>query len=282
MKTLCSFTTFTIILFLVSCSWHKDFSEKKESMSKSQQKTLFEDPMTGNWQDNWFLDGKKATVENRDSGLYFSGGTITKKQDKEKYHAHHAVLWTKQVFEGDLAISFEITRVDNSDYGNILVYIQAEGIGIPPYEKDIHAWKKLREIPAMSTYFNYMNLLSVSLRENVRCKRYPFSDMTNNGAKFKGPLIGPMLEYGGLKTGKTYKVEIEKKNPLLNFKISDAETGQLIAEHTWDVSENTDDRKPHLITKGRIGIRHMSTKQMIYKNFQVKRIGKEKTDAVLK
>jgi hypothetical protein len=44
------------------------------------------------------------------------------------------VLWTKRGFEGDLVIRFEMKRVDTSDYGTTLVYIQAQGIGKPPYE----------------------------------------------------------------------------------------------------------------------------------------------------
>ena len=41
-------------------------------------------------------------------------------------------------------------RVDTSDYGNTLLYIQAQGIGKEPYMKDITEWNKLREIPAMN------------------------------------------------------------------------------------------------------------------------------------
>lgn len=82
-----------------------DLSEKNgaqqetKAESKAAEKVLFVDPMTENWQKNWFLDGQKATLEHRDGGLYFAAGTVTKKQDPENYHAHHAVLWTKQVFE---------------------------------------------------------------------------------------------------------------------------------------------------------------------------------------
>lgn len=73
--------------------------------------------MTGNWRDNWFLDGEKATLNNSGNGLYFASGTVTKSQDPEEYHAHHAVLWTKQEFSGDILIRFDCTRVDTSSYG---------------------------------------------------------------------------------------------------------------------------------------------------------------------
>ena len=103
---------------------------ERRDNKQTESTILFEDSMLDDWQEKWFLDGQKATLEHRNEGLYFSGGTITKSEDPEKYHAHHAVLWTKQVFEGDLLISYEMTRIDTSDYGNTLLYIQAQGIGI--------------------------------------------------------------------------------------------------------------------------------------------------------
>ncbi|MGD1979958.1 MAG: hypothetical protein PVJ98_11235, partial [Akkermansiaceae bacterium] len=129
--------------------------------------------MTSNWRDNWFVDGKEVTLEHRDGGLFFSAGTVTKAMDPEEYHAHHAVLWTKSEFEGDLRITYEMTRVDQSGYGTTLLYLQAQGTGRGPYAKDISEWNKLREIPAMNLYFENMDLISLSFRENLRCKRYP-------------------------------------------------------------------------------------------------------------
>jgi hypothetical protein len=271
-----------ILLLLASCSGEgrnksktsPEVNDKRQGnpgANKTDTNILFEDPMTANWQENWFLDGQKATLEHRNGGLYFAGGTVTKKDDPKEYHAHHALLWTKQEFEGDLFISFEMTRVDTSNYGNTLIYIQAQGIGKAPYEEDISAWSERRTEPAMDKYFNYMNLLSISLRENIRCRRYPWNDVEKN-VPFKGPLIEPMYDYGGIATGKTYRIEIEKITPILRLRLYDAESGNRLTECIWDTSVNTEDRKPHLIQKGRIGLRHMATKQFIYKNFTVKKI----------
>ncbi len=78
-----------------------------------------------------------------------------------------------------------------------------------------------------------------------------------------------MLEYDGLKTGQTYHIVLEKRSPHLTFTMYDAKNNNRLLHHTWDTSINTDDRNPPLIEHGRIGIRHMSTKQVIYKNFMV-------------
>ena len=55
-------------------------------------KMLFEDPMTGNWQEKWFLDGKKATLEHRDGGLCFftPPSNVDKNKDRATFDAHHA------------------------------------------------------------------------------------------------------------------------------------------------------------------------------------------------
>jgi len=248
-----------------------DAKQKEPIVNETDTKVLFEDAMVADWQKNWFLDGKNATLEHRDGGLYFAAGTITKAMDREKYHAHHAVLWTKREFEGDIAISFEMKRVDASTYGTTLVYIQAQGIGAPPYVEDIHAWRELRDVPAMSHYFNYMNLLSLSLRGEIRFKRYPWNDVAR-GTKYKTVLVEPMHEYDGIESGKTYRVEIEKRNPSLTIRLYDPHTGARFSECTWDASKGMEDRPVRFIEKGRIGLRHMSTRQHVYRNFKVSRL----------
>jgi hypothetical protein len=278
MKSLQLLAGFISTLLLVSCntvapskadasSGHAHNGMGKQPMDSSGSKVLFEDPMTDNWREHWFLDGKKATVEHRDGGLYFAAGTVTKAMDPVEYNAHHAVLWTKQEFEGDIRISFEMKRVDTSDYGAVLIYIQAQGIGTPPYVKDIYAWRKLREVPSMDEYFNYMNLLSISLRENIRCKRYPWNDVEKHIAF--DPLIPPMYDWHGLTPGKWFRFEIDKRLRSLTFTMYDADSGKCLTECTWDTSKNTEGRLPRFVTKGRIGLRQMSTRQSIYKNFKV-------------
>ena len=56
------------------------------------------DPGTKDWQTHWFLDGELATIENSNEGMNFSAGPVNRDD------AHHAVLWTKDSFQGDQAI----------------------------------------------------------------------------------------------------------------------------------------------------------------------------------
>lgn len=244
--------------------------DKSYSNKATDTRILFEDPMTGDWRENWFLDGKKATLRNTENGLFFSGGTVTKSDDPVIYHAHHTVLWTQKEFEGDIRISYEMTRVDSSDYGTTLLYIQAQGIGIPPYVEDISAWNELREIPEMSTYFSFMDLISLSFRENLRCKRYPWRDEHLEWYDGRG-LIEPMVDYKHEKIlpGKTYQVEVEKRAGSLRLRLMEKEHQKLLIDHTWNTDNIAEGIEPKQIRKGRIGLRHMATRQYIYRNFKV-------------
>ena len=260
MKDIRKIVTNALVFFLLI------FVSQKPLFGQPASKILFEDSMMGDWQKNWFLDGKKAIVLHNCDGLFFSGGSVTKSEDPENYHAHHAVLWTRQVFEGDILITYEMTRVDSSDYGNTLLYIQAQGIGKEPYLKDIAEWSELREIPAMSLYFENMDLISLSFRENLRCKRYPWKD--SNGEWYpKRGLIEPMVDYMGIIPGKKYSVEVEKRKNSVTLRLYDGVTKEKLTDYTWDTTKVPDDLEP--IQKGRIGLRHMSTKQFIYRNFKV-------------
>ncbi len=248
-------------------------SPESEVIQEISSTILFEDSMTGDWQEKWFLDGKKATLRNSEAGLYFSGGTVTKPQDPEAYHAHHAVLWTKREFEGDLRISFEMTREDTSDYGNTLLYIHAQGLGTEAFPKDITQWNDFREISAMNKYFTNMELWSLSFRENIRARRYPLQSADPDTEPVGGTVF-PYVDYVGMIPGKTYRVLVEKRGPTMTLRLADKETGELYANHTWDmtvVSKDGKSRAP-VLEKGRIGLRHMSTKQFTYKNFKVEQL----------
>jgi len=245
------------------------FGSQMPLFGQTGLKILFEDSMMDDWKENWFLDGEKATIDHREDGLYFSGGTITKSEDPENYHAHHTVLWTKQVFEGDLRISYEMTRIDSSDYGTTLLYIQAQGVGNGPYKQDISEWSGLRKIPAMNLYFENMDLISISFRENLRCKRYPWKD--SNGEWYpKRGLIEPMVDYAGILPGKTYSVEVLKRKTSVSMHLYYGETKELLTDFTWDITKVPEELDP--VQKGRIGLRHMSTRQFIYRNVKVEKL----------
>lgn len=117
---------------------------------------LFADPMTGSWQENWFLDGHKAELRHDKGGLHFQAtespiGWEERRESYEKrteFDSHHAVLWTKEIFEGEIGVSFEMTRT--SEGFTFLLYLLAQGVGLEPYSEDIIDWQELREIPRMN------------------------------------------------------------------------------------------------------------------------------------
>lgn len=233
-------------------------------------RNLLEDTMTGDWQENWFLDGKKATLENREDGLHFTAtpSDVDKKEDRAKFDAHHAVLWTKREFEGDIRISYEFTRV--SKEFTFLLYMHAQGVGTPPYVADIAAWRELREISAMKLYFTYMNLTGVTFREQIRLRRYPWLDA--DGVEYDDNLIGQKIDYDRIPEGQAYRVDIELRSTSFSFRLEEVGNPKNVIEQTHDLAKGLDPRRPVPSTRGRIGLRHMGGTAVVYKNFQVRQL----------
>ncbi len=248
---------------------------------------LFEDSLTGDWQENWFIEGDNATLTSGDLGLFFAAGTYDypdpenrTPEQNETMSEHHAVLWTQQEFAGDLIISYECTRLDQSPFGVNIIYIQAQGIGTDEYPKDIYLTRESRRVAGMGKYYTYMNALHISYNVGnfetpsyIRARRYPKNDPI--GLRWGMTKISPDYDDEGAKMlpGQTYIIEVEKTATTMIFRTFDQETLQLLNECTWDISSNNlhELMEPKVIEEGRIGLRQMSTKQNIYKNFKVLR-----------
>ena len=95
-------------LLITPCQTHAE----DPPSSAEPENILFEDPMTGDWRENWFLDGEKATITQDENGLHFEAGSepdLAPRRNespelRELYDSYHAVLWTQQEFEGEVGI----------------------------------------------------------------------------------------------------------------------------------------------------------------------------------
>lgn len=246
---------------------------------------LFYDPMTSDWQDNWFLDGENGTLTHTREGLIYAAGTyMYPDMDNRTYEQrvemskHHTILWTKESFEGDVIVSFECTRLDTSSFGVNIVYLQAQGIGRDGYLEDIYEWRDQRKVASMGTYSNYMNLLHISYNVGgftapsyIRARRYPQND--DIGLRWGMTPLKPDYDDEGaiMLPGKKYIVEIEKTDESLVFRIFDGASKKLLKECPWDTTQIPELMEPKVIKEGRIGLRQMSTKENVYKNFRVLR-----------
>ena len=100
-------------LLLIQCKSPNPIKEKANkdnktfnSLNKKQNWTLvFEDECTTDWQENWTLDGLIARVENSKAGMLFTAGP------EPKNDAHHAVLWTKESFSGNIKIEYDLSLI---------------------------------------------------------------------------------------------------------------------------------------------------------------------------
>jgi len=233
---------------------------------------MFEDPMTANWQEHWFLDGRNATLEHRDGGLAFltTASEVHKNVDRAAFDAQHAVLWTRQEFAGDIRISYTYSRLPGCSWQK-LIYVQARGIGEGPYEEDIYAWRDRREISVMSEYFNHMDLIALSLRDEVRCRRYPTHDL--EGHALENEFL-PRAECGSMVEGRDYHCLVDKRRDSIRLRITDVQSGERLADHAWDLTDETilKDRDPRSVDQGRIGIRLMGGHRILMRDFRVERL----------
>lgn len=265
MQKLLLSVTFLVILLptQVISQNDNDFYKKFNTLKKKPWKDVFSDDGSGNWKHKWFLDGQRATIKNMHDGMLFSAGPI------EYDNASHAVLWTKNSFQGNIKIEYDYTRMDNINQFVNIIYIQATGIGSGPYNKDISTWSDLRVIPYMKTYFKNMNLLHISYAaypmENnpnntdyVRARRYPVLPGQNFNSSTM--LKGDFYDTGLFKPGIKHHITIIKHSNDLYMHVEGADKSTLFH---WDTSEF------EKIGEGRIGFRHMWTRCSKYANIKV-------------
>ena len=258
-----SSTIIRMLLFLVvlasSCKSTALLVEKEnQSLINWKKKTLLlEDSGTKDWKVQWFLDGKKARIENLLTGMYYAAGP------EYNNDTSHAVLWTKKTFSGDIMIEFDYIRTDTSDCCVNIVYFHATGKGGPEYPEDIALWNEKREVPTMSTYFRNMNTYHISFAtagDYIRLRRYDPS----KGIRLAGTDILPdNFGAGMFKLFQSYHVQIVRYKDQVSFLVqnNDDPTDNLILQ--WDTSQALP------LHEGRIGLRHMYSRAALYKNIKV-------------
>lgn len=259
------------LALIASCNSMASERETETSVNGDEAELLFNDPMTENWQEQWFLDGERATLEHRNGGLAFlTEYTVNKNVDRAGFDAQHAVLWTRPEFEGDIRISYTYTKLPGCSWQK-LIYVHAQGIGEGPHVEDIYAWRELREVAVMSAYFKYMDLIGFSIRDQIRCRRYPIEDSEERRIpnEFK-----PRGANDGLPIGHELQVVVEKREQSIRLSIKDVETGEYPVDHTWDLTDEAilENREPLHVEKGRIGIRQMGGHKILMRDFKVERL----------
>lgn len=223
----------------------------------------FQDSGIKKWQSKWFLDGLQANIKNTKAGMLFNAGT------KAGTDAHHAVLWTKKSFKGNVKIEYNFTRKDSATKWAIILYLHATGTGVVPYVKDISKWNNLRSIPAMKTYFTNMKALHISYasfennnsdktKDYIRVRQYPVISGQNFNTTTEIP--NPFFETGLFKTDENYTITVIKTNEKLYFKVIGKNTSKLFC---WNLKN-----QPSL-PEGRIGLRQMASRSSLYKDISI-------------
>jgi hypothetical protein len=256
------------LLFLALVCLAISMNAQEESFRKLQMldwKQTFFDPGTTDWSERWLLDGLKARVYNAPQGMEFYAGPIPAEDSS------HAVLWTRKSFSGHVKIEYEYTRLDAATkYVNIL-YIQATGSGRGDFAEEIFDWSALRSVPAMGMYFNHMDTYHISYAaygnsevdapvDYIRARRY----MPETGKGLLGTDLAPdYFQTGLFQPGIRHRITVIKYGNDLYMEIIGPAKRMLCY---W---KNTS-LPP--IEKGRIGLRHMASRNARYRNFSVAEI----------
>jgi len=242
----------------------KTITERKsfEILQNLTWKEIFADNFKKPWTNNWFVDGQKAKFKNTKAGLLFKAGTTSASD------ADHAVLWSKQCFQGDVRIEFNFTRKDTATRFVNILYMFAEGSGVGAYDKDIAKWSDLRQIPAMKTYFEHINAYHISFaafendninpaEDYIRARRY----LPELGKGLNGTELKPGYFRTGLfRTGVSHHITIIRGGNDLFMKIKNSEKERI---YHWKTNEFP------ALNAGRIGLRLMGSRMSEFGNFKV-------------
>lgn len=197
--------------------------------------------------EDWFLDGKKAKIEETEDGIILSSGP-TFEED-----ASHCVLWTKKRYHGNLKVSFDYTPLDTAGEESVsvcILYLLAEGEGSAEYPRDITLWNDKRTVPAMSLYFEHMRLYHISFaaydrnhepHSYVRAREYKAGGFQGTDLKpdyLPGTLFAP---------GSTTHIEAMKQGHFLSFTATD---DRQTLHCQWELQDP-------ILQSGRVGIRQM-------------------------
>ena len=224
---------------------------------------VFYDACTGNWKNNWTLDGLKAVVSNSEKGMDLIAGPIARD------NSCHAVLWTKPSFHGDIKIKYEFTRLDTSVLYVVILYVQATGSDQGQYKKDISEWHNLRTVPSMGIYFDNMNTYHISyaafggeirnpVQDYIRARRY----MPRLGKGLKETDLQPD-DYGNIglfETETTHNITVIKKGNELFMRVKNEKKDFLCYWKNQTLPP---------IVEGRVGLRHMYTRGARYRNILI-------------
>ena len=264
-----------ILLFIVltvntlfANSQTKEYAEAFNKLNNAPAKLAFSDDFSKPWTKKWHLDGKIARIIQENNSIKVYAGEKVYNADKSLANENHLVLWTKKEFEGDIKIEYDFTRLDTSKYNWVnILYIQAQGCGEGKYKKDIFRWNKLREIPAMHTYFDNMDTYHISYavqpvpsegkHEYIRARRYmPVWKNGMKGTNMKEEYYDSKL----FKKDVTYHITCIKKGKEIYFNVKGDNRNETFYFNGAEFPP---------ITKGRIGLRQMFTRHSKYENFKV-------------
>ncbi len=256
----------TISLQLTAKNREREFAQ----LLQQDWKVALSDSLTRFNPSHWQLDGVQGTIQCGEEGLTLQAGKVLDSNDS------HVVLWSRTPFVGDIRVEYDFTRLDRSKGSSVnILYMHAQGSEVGLYSRDIMEWCALREVAAMRTYFNNMNLYHISYAvtdygtgearkdsiksDYVRARRYHPVEKGGLG----GTNLTPEYAHTGLfQPDVTYHISVilSLEKCRLYMEVSNEEVKKLF---WFDLEKET------LLHDGYLGFRQMWERTSRYKNLEV-------------
>ncbi len=204
-------------------------------------KLAYSDPCTGDWRENWSLDGDSSVVTGSEGMTFYA--------DK----GHHDVLWFRPVIEGDIRVEYDYLNFPTRG-GTTILFIEASGKDGGQYPEDILQWSEARSSGRYSLYKGEMNYVSVSYsnpQNEVRLRQCPGFQV-----------IARHENANMFQPGQLHHIVAEKVGRQMRFTVTNRHSG------VRKSFEATLAEQP-AIAPGRIGLRNMNNRKVRYSDFKL-------------
>lgn len=241
-------------------------AQQPNSTDLKRGKVLFKYKGTRDPWKKWFLDGTRASITTSKKGMLFEAG------QEFGNDTCNAVLWTKKDFTGNVLIEFDYTRTDTTTRNVNILYFHATGKGDNEYPEDIYLWRDKRTVPKMNHYFLNMNAYHISYaafdaekysgdNDYIRLRRYDPALKKLAGSE----ILPDKFKTGMFKPFTTYHIEVGLLNNGIMMRVTNKTNPDLQLTCQWDAGSS-------VLSHGRVGVRHMNTRNALYKNIIVRQI----------
>ena len=223
---------------------------KVNKVNAAWQEQLFIPGTKGNIEKDWIKDGVNGKATYTNEGMLFDTANGTG-------DAYSSILWTKQVFKGDVRLEYKFkrlnTNINNGKSMVSMVLLYGHGIG-GQYPDDISTWKRPVSGQGFHKTMNHHSISYATSYKRIRTR-------INTGRNLVKPEYTHVPYF---KPGVWHKIIVTKKGLKLSMEVENLDSKQKDV-YSWDL--------PRTYNHGRVGFRQMYMYKNLYKDIKISSSG---------